>query len=62
MKSFLKIILNLKLYLVEFNSEKNRKNKIYFDNCQVKNKNSQSIIVIKYNKYIFSTNDRKTYR
>lgn len=32
-KVFLKTMLDLELYLIEFDSEKNIKNKVYFDDC-----------------------------
>lgn len=55
-------MLDLELYLVEFNLEEKIKNMIYFDDYQVRNTNCQSIIVMTYDKYIFFDNDKKAYK
>ena len=60
-KAFLKTMSDLELYLVEFNSEGNIKDKIYPDDCQVGGTNCQSVIVITYNECMFSANNGKTH-
>lgn len=52
---FLKIMLNLESYFIEFDSTKNIKNKVYIDNYQVRVIGCRSEIVIMYNEYISST-------
>lgn len=59
---FLKTMLDLELYLVEFNLKDNIKVKIYPNSFQVKNTDCQSAIVITYNEYLFYANNRKTQR
>lgn len=53
---------NWKSYLIKFNLEKNIKNKIYLNDCQFGSIYYRFILVIIYNEYTFSANDRKTYR
>ena len=60
-KNFLKTISDLQLYLVEFDSKENIKDKIYPHDCQVGGTNRQSVIVITHDEYTFSANDGKTH-
>lgn len=55
-------MVNLKLYLLEFNLKKNIKDKIYFDNCQIGVENCWFVIIITNDECIFSVNDEKTHR
>lgn len=52
-KNFLIKIKELKLYMVEFKENSAIKDKIYLSNCAV-----YPIIIIIYNRYTFSVNDR----
>ena len=61
-KAFLKTISDLELYLVEFDSKGNIKDKIYPDDCQVRGTNRQLIIIITHDKCTFSANNRKTHK
>lgn len=54
-------MLDLEPYLIEFNSERNMKNKVYSDDCQVGDENCRPVIVITHDKCIFSANDGKTH-
>ena len=60
-KVFLKIISDLEPYLVEFDSERNIKDKIYPDDCQVEGTNRRPVIVITHDECTFFANDGKTY-
>lgn len=55
--NFLKKIKEQKLYIVEFNKDDIIKPKVYPSNYIVKGENQELIIIITYDKYIFSTND-----
>lgn len=55
---FLTKIEKLKLYIVKFNKNNGIKIKNYLVNCVVKDKKYCLIIIITYDKYIFSINDR----
>lgn len=52
---------DLKSYLVEFDSKRNIKDKIYSNDCQVKDIDCQFVIVIIYNEYMFFANNRKSH-
>lgn len=54
---FLTKIEKLNLYLVEFNKNNAMKDKTYPFDCVASGKNCQLVIVITYNKCIFSTNN-----
>ena len=60
-KVFLKKMMDLEPYLVEFNSKGNMKDKVYPDDCQVGGTGRRPVIVITYDEYTFSANDKKTY-
>ena len=60
-KAFLKTMSDLEPYLVEFDLERNIKNKIYPDDCQVGGTNRQPVIVITHDECTFSANDGKTH-
>lgn len=55
-------MLNLEPYLIEFDSEKNIKEKMYFVNCYVKSISQKLVIVIPYNEYTFFANDKKIHK
>lgn len=55
--NFLRKIKELKSYVVEFNKDGSMKPNVYPLDFAVKDKNQRSIMVITYDKYIFSTND-----
>lgn len=57
-KIFFIKIKKLKLYMVEFKEDCTIKSKAYSSNYAIKGDKRQSIIVITYNKYIFSINNR----
>lgn len=57
-QKFLKIIKNLEPYLVEFEENKSMKTKNYWNNCAVGGNICWLVIVIIYNEYTFSTNNR----
>ena len=52
---------DLEPYLVEFDSERNMKEKVYPDDCQVRIENCQPVIVVTHDECIFSANDGKTH-
>lgn len=54
----LKIIKNLKPYLIEFEKDKFIKIKNYLKNCMINSYIRQFIIIIEYNKCIFFINNR----
>lgn len=56
--NFLRKIKKFKLFLIRFNKNSNIRFKVNFFNYIVGSKNSQLIIIIIYNKYIFSTNNK----
>lgn len=56
--NFEKKIEELKSYIVKFFEDDVMKLKVYPSNCIVKDKNQQPIILITYDEYSFSTNDR----
>lgn len=58
----MKIISNLKLYLVKLDSKRNIKDKVYSDNCQIGGINRQFITVIIYDECTFFANDKTAYR
>lgn len=51
------MIKKLQLYFVKFNNNGTMKNKEYLLNCMIKSTNQRLIIIIIYNKSIFSTNN-----
>lgn len=53
---------SLESYFVEFDLKRNIKNKIYLNNCQLNNANFQNVIIVTYDKCMFSANNKKTYR
>ena len=55
-------MLDLELYLVEFDSEGNMKEKVYPDDCQVGGENRRPVIVITHDECTFSAHDGKTHR
>lgn len=56
--NFLKKIDKLNLFLIEFNEDGTIRSKVYLLNCIIKDKNSQPIIIITHDKYIFFANNR----
>lgn len=60
-KAFLKIMLDLEPYLVEFDSKGNMKDKVYPHDCQVERIDWRPVIVIMHDECTFSANDRKTH-
>lgn len=56
-KIFLKKIEELKPYIIEFEENSIMKSKIYPPNCAIRGDNCCPIIMINYNKCIFSAND-----
>lgn len=57
-KNFLRRIKELKLYIVKFEENSVIKDKIYLFDYTVHDNDYYLIIIIIYNEYIFSTNDR----
>lgn len=60
-KVFLKIMLDLESYLVEFDFKRNIKDKVYPDNCQIGGICCGPEIMITHDGYIFFTIDRITH-
>lgn len=60
-KAFLKIMLDLEPYLVEFDSKGNMKDKVYPYDCQIGRIDWRSVIAIMHDECTFSANDRKTH-
>lgn len=60
-KVFLKTMLDLDPYLVEFDSKENMKDKVYLDDCQVGGTDRRRVIVITHNECTFSANDGKSH-
>lgn len=56
-KNFSKKIKKLKLYIIEFEKDDIIKKNIYLLDCIVKSEKQRLIIIIIYNKYLFSTNN-----
>lgn len=56
-QKFLKIMKNLKLYLIKFEEDRSMKTKNYLDNCTIGNNICQLVIIITYDKYIFFINN-----
>lgn len=56
-KQLLKIMKELKLYLIEFKEDDIMKAKSYLSDCKVRSENCQLIIVITNDECIFSSND-----
>lgn len=44
--------------MIKFNQNETIKPKVYYFNYIIRRKNSQSVIINIYNKYIFSTNNK----
>ena len=57
-KNFLNIIENLKLQLIKFEENESIKIKEYLNNYIMEKNKYYLVIIIIYNKYIFSTNNR----
>lgn len=55
--NFLKVIKDLKTYVIEFETNKTMKPKLYLNNCVVDGPNWQPVIVITHNKYTFFANN-----
>lgn len=55
-------MLDLEPYLVEFDSKRKIKDKVNPDNCQVRSLSCKTLILIKYDEYIFFTNDKITHK
>ena len=58
-KGFSENNVRLRTILVKFDSKGNIKDKIYPDDCQVKDTNCQPVIVITHDECTFSANNRK---
>lgn len=55
--NFLKVIKDLKPYIVKFEEDKTMKPEIYPNNCIVEDSNWRSVIRITHDKYIFFANN-----
>lgn len=55
--NFLKVMEDLKFYVVEFQEDGTIKPKVYPDDCRIEGPNWRPIIIIIYDKYIFSANN-----
>lgn len=55
--NFLKVIKDLKPYMVEFEEDGTLKPKVYLDDYRVEDPNQCPIIIITHDKCIFSAND-----
>lgn len=55
--NFLKIMKDLKSYMIEFKENGTIKHKVYFNDYVVKDPNQYLVIVIIHNECIFSVND-----
>lgn len=55
--NFLKIIKNLKPYMIEFEKDRIIKTKVYPDDCIIKSQNWHPVIIITHDKCIFLVNN-----
>lgn len=55
--NFLKVMEDLKPYMVEFEEDGTMKPKVYPDDCVVEGLNQRLVIVITYDEYTFTAND-----
>lgn len=55
--NFLKVIEDLKFYMVEFKEDETMKPKVYLNNYIVEDPNQRLVIIITHDKYIFFVNN-----